>query len=787
MDEFYAFYNWYLRYFRSKDEETATIYDKFMALSYAVRTHIVENWIATQRRYKNGNVRRIYYVSLDYSFGRSLNRNVIDTEMTETVNSITKDLNTTLDLLSECEPEFELGNTPKGSMAHCIQETLASQGIAAMGYGLWYDYAQFRQEIQNGMQVEVPNIWKQGNHPWSVNRPEYEFEVGFGGYVTVEDRRYCWKPEERVRATPWDYPVVGCGNGVVNTARFWEALPVEEFAPDYTNHGDYTRACEDKTDSTSMTRYLFPDGVIKQTTTVRIKQQYFLAAASIQDIIRRYKASNGSIEDIASKVVVHLSDSKSTIMTLEMLRTLQYDEGLSFEKAFDIVREIFVFSTSGLTYDEFEVWPVYLVEEVLPLHVKMVFDMNQKLLEEARVNHNLTDEQLRTISLIEEGAVKKIRLAYVAAYISNFVTGVSGAQTTILKEKLFPYFEQVFGTKFISGATGISIRRWLLVGNQPLTKLISDSIGSHWINNNQELIKFYNYIEDAEVQNRFIAIKKEAKIRVSERLKNLLPLAIAENSLLILQSRKVHPSRRQTLQVLYIVDRYLRLKAGETLIPRTYLFGGYAAPTDFLGKQLIHLINIIATKINSDTATNGLLQVAFIPNCSSTMEELIAPAIDLVEHPTSIDGAALGTDILKFVVNGAVPLVGQNAPDIEMKELLGQDGVFCFDENPSVNYHPHDHLEAHKDLKTVVEFIEELIGRTELGQEVFPLLSSLRYNDDYRALEVFDEYKKVQSEVDELYVKQQEWVLRTLRNISHSGIGSFDGVIGNFYSKTGIF
>lgn len=787
MEDFKSFYTLYLRYFLSKDSETATVYDKYMALSYAVRTHIADQWIETSHRYRNSKIRRVYYIALDYSFGRSLKRYIVDAGIEDLVDQMASTIGATMEELFACEAEMELGNSPKGGMSHCIHETLASQGLPAMGYGIWFDFAGFKQKIEKGVQKEVPYNWAIEQHPWNVNRPEYEEKIGFGGTIKPAENgsEYGeWVPDQEVVATPWDYPVVGYKNGVVNTVRFWEAIPTGSFYADYNNHGDYIRACDEKYNTTNMTRYLFPYDDVRQTTDVRIKQQYFLVSASLRDIIRRYLRTHDNLKNIGKDIVIHLSDSKCAIGAIEMIYQLMTREKISLREALEIVKDLFIFSSAAMDYDNVELWPLYLLEQVLPLHANIVNDLNQLFLDSARKTLGLPDEEARSLSLIEEGAVKKVRLGNIGVLVSKFVSGVSAFQTKLLKEKVFKGFDQYNNTKFLSGVYGISIRRWLTIPNPELTSVITQSIGDNWIANNRDLLQLINKADNTRLHASLIVVKKRAKARIAEYIKGLYGRIVNTESMFIMHSRRIHLSHRQVLQLFYIVDRYLRIKAGEDLCPRTYFFGGRAAPTDFLGKQVIHLINMVATVINSDKEVSEKLQVFFVPNCDASMEEFLLPGIDVVEQPSAKGEVAYGVNVLKFIVNGALPLLGQNEADLEVQDIIGRSYSFTFEEEMYPGgYNPDEIVEESDVLKNVFAYIENFIPGFDGGEAVYPLLSSLRYKDEFRSIGAFESYKQLQVEIDALFPDGSAWMERVIHNIGRVGASSLDDVISDFYNK----
>ncbi|MGM0442823.1 MAG: glycogen/starch/alpha-glucan family phosphorylase [Fibrobacterota bacterium] len=776
MENFKSFYNLYLRNFLSKDEETATLYDKYMALSYAVRTHIADNWISTQYSYKDQGVKRVYYLSLDYSFGRSLKRYIVDAGIEDDVEEMASNIGATMEEIFSCESEFDFGNAPKGEIAHCINETLASQGLAAMGYGLWYNYAGFKQKIENGKQFEVPYNWKSVQHPWVVNRNEYNERIGFGGYLKeVRDGAPVgeWVPDQYVLASPVDYPVVGYKNGVVNTVRFWEGIATGEFHPDYSNHGDYTRACEEKYASTDVTMYLFPEDSVRKVTEVRIKQQYFLAASTLRDIIRRYRKGGGDIRNLGDHIVIHISDSKCAIAVVELIAVLIQSECMSVDEATRVAEKVFIFSSSAMEESQIEKWPLYMVEKLLPYHAELIKILNLNFLNHLRKEKQLPDEEARRLSLIEEGMVKKVRMGNIAVLIAQFISGISTYQTRRLKHDVFGDFSKYFNKNFFSGLNGISLRRWLTIPNPPLSSLISSYIGDKWIANNRQLLTLTNKSRDAQLQADLIRVKKDAKKRLAAYIYRTFDDTINPESMTVMHNRRIHPVSGQDLQILYILYRYLEIKDGKNHCPRTYMLGGYAAPSDFLSKQIVQLINIVSRIINNDREVGDMLKVYFIPNCNASREESLLPSIDIVEQPSAPNMVAYGFNIMRYVVNGALPAVGSNPPDREIADILGADNVFSFSQEDS----------SHGVPDRVFEFLDETIPDFPAGTDLYPLLSSLRYNDEYGSLSSFENYCQMQKRADALFRTGEEWMNVVIKNLGRAGISSLDDLIAEFYNN----
>ncbi|ERP31704.1 glycogen/starch/alpha-glucan family phosphorylase [Chitinivibrio alkaliphilus] len=788
MEDFKNFYNLYLRNFLSKDEETATLYDKYMALSYAVRTHVADQWIATQYVYRNKQVKRVYYLSLDYSFGRSLKRYIVDAGIENDVEKMASNIGATMEEIYSCEYEFDFGNAPKGEIAHCIMETLASQGLAAMGYGLWYNFAGFKQKIEAGQQKEIPYNWRAVDYPWVVKRTEYTEEIGFGGHVVAHDEDLPvhgrWIPDQFVTASPVDYPVVGYKNGVVNTVRFWEGLSTGEFHPEYANHGDYSRACEEKHASTDVTLFLFPDDSVRKVTEVRIKQQYFLAASSLRDIIRRYKNSSDTLRDIGDNIVIHISDSKCAIAVIEFISILIQQEGFTLQESVVIAEKVFIFSSTAMDHSQVEKWPLYMVEKVLPYHALLIKELNQQFLDLLRREKQLPDDAARNLSLIEEGLVKKVRMGNICVLISQFVSGISDYQTQYLRKNLFSEFNTYFNKNFFSGLNGISLRRWLIIPNPDLAEVVSKYIGQRWIGNNRELLTLENKANDPNFHKDLVTLKYRAKEWLATYLLQEFSCRIDPRSMVVMHNRRIHPTSGQTVQVLYILYRYLLLKEGKDFCPRTYIIGGYAAPSDFLSKQIIKLIHLVSHIVNSNQDTSDRLQLVFIPNCNASQDERLLPAVDLVEQPSARNGVAYGLNLMRYVVNGAIPAVGINPPDREIADILGRNSVFLYGSEEETSYDPLKIIEDEDNvLNLVFEFLDKRIPDFEGGKRIYPLLSSLRYNDELATLQYFKDYCAMQDRIDAAFVDSSDWMSRVIRNLGRAGLASLDDLILEFYNN----
>ncbi|MBN1761096.1 MAG: glycogen/starch/alpha-glucan family phosphorylase [Chitinispirillaceae bacterium] len=778
----------YLRYILAKDETTATSYDKYMALAYVVRSELTDNWIKTQRKYSSQNVRRVYFLSMEYIFGKSMSQNILNVGIEESIKQAVAALGFSLNELYEQEDDFELGNSGKGRMASCYLDSMATLGIPAMAYGLRYDYAQFQQRLNNGMQVERPYDWLHRGHPWEIIRPEYSCAVDFNGTCALCDEKnslgpYAWNAGEQVHAIPYDVPIVGYRNDVVNTLRLWSARASEEFLPDYTNHGDYVRACEEKSELGRITKVLFPEEDVRRSTEMRMKQQYFFISASLQDIIRRYKVSNKDLLDFDKKVVIHLNGSRCALAIPELMRILVDVEGVPWEKAWNITSNVFSYTSHAMHKDHIESWPIYKVTQMLPRHMQIMFDINQEHLENIRTTFSSDEEIVRELSLIEEGDVKRIRLANLAVLSSFSVNGVSRIQTDILCKKLFPVHSRFFPNKFRNVTTGVAHRRWLLTGNPELSDLLSATIGSSWTVDSDQLKLLEGKLNDRSTLQQLSDVKLAAKRRLCDYIESVGGRHLDPYALFDVQVGKIHPGKRQVLHLFHILNDYLRIKSGATIVsPRVHIFSGKASPSDFLAKQIIHLISVVSDIVNQDAEVAKKLAVVFLPNFGMTHAERIIPAADLSEQLATPVFEAAGTFNMKFAFNGALTLGSRCGSNIELAEKIGEPPFYSFgkmiDELLSLQaYTPFALTEADKRLKAIFNLLEEVLPSLPDGNSVYPLLSSLRDTDRYFIMLDFDDYIRQQERIDTAFGDQWEWGQKSLLTIARCGYFSSDRTI----------
>ncbi len=780
-DTFYR----YLRYFLAKDDTSATSYDKYMALAYAVRSELVDSWIKTTNNYREHNVKRVYYLSMEYVFGKNLRHNMVNLGIEAPFTAAVRSLGYPIEELYAQEDDFELGYAGKGRMAVCSLESLATLGLPAMAYGLRYDYAQFQQDIKNGIQVERPYDWLHRGHPWEIVRPEYSCCVGFAGECFPREPScslgaYEWKASEQVHAIPYDVPIPGYHNNIVNTLRLWSARASEEFLPDYANHGDYVRACEEKSQLGRITKVLFPEEDIRRVTELRMKQQFFFVSAALQDIIRRYKISNKDITEFDKKVVIQLTGSRCALAIPELMRILIDQENISWDKAWKITRNVFAYTSNAVLKENLESWPVYKVAQILPRHMQILFDINQIYLEDIRQNYCGDADVIRDLSLIEEGEVKRIRLANLAVLSSFSVNGISREQSEIIKRRLFPAYATYFPEKFCNKTVGIAHRRWLLCANPRLSDLITSAIGEKWITEPMKLVELEKFANDREFLRSLQKIKLQAKEYLASYFKEF-SVKVEDCSVMFdIQSGKIHPFKRQVLHILYILHRYLQVKAGAVLTcKRIHVLAGKASPSDFLAKQIIHLINVTKNLINNDPEVKSQMQVVFIPNFGMSWAERIVPSADLSEQIATASFEAGGTFNMKYAFNGAYTIASRCGSNLELAEKVGSENISLFGKSSEElfnigNYRPQEYLQEDSRLTSIFSLLESLLPSLSDGSAIYPLISSLRDTDRYFVLIDFADYVKKQELIDLLFTDEQMWTRACLMNIARSGYFSSD-------------
>ncbi|MFW5960512.1 MAG: glycogen/starch/alpha-glucan family phosphorylase, partial [Chitinivibrionales bacterium] len=772
LSELYQLYFSYLRYFLAKDDSTATVYDKYMALSYALRSEMVDKWIETQKKYHVENPKRIYYLSTEYVFGKRLKHNILSLDLESEVKEAIEELGVSLEELYDFEEDFQLGNGGKGSVAASIQDSMASLALPAMGYGIGYDFGMFRQEIRNFMQFEKPLDWLHKSHSWEICRPEYQCTVGFGGYVSRESSgKYVWNTSESVTAMPFDFPVPGFLNDTVNTVRFWSSHYSEEFLEDYINHGDYVRACEEKKEAGAISTILFPDDDIRKATEKRIRLQYFLVSAALQDIIRRDRLHYPSIKKMHQRIAIHLNSSKCAVAVPELMRILIDEFSVEWEEAWNITKGVFSITSHVVSAEGFDKWPVYLIEQILPRHMEIVNEINRRLCSEL-VSGGLNENDLKTHSIIEDKDVKWVKMNMLAALGSNTLSGVSKIQSKMLREDIYKYHYNNGLVNINTNTNGVLVRRWIYSANRPLSRFITRLIGEGWVCNPDKLKNLEKYVDDKDVLFKLGDIKHTAKRRLSHFVEDEYGVTLDTSSLFDVHCNKVHPYKRQILHLMYVVGQYLKYKEGKDIgVYRTHIFSGKASPADSLSKQLVHLMNIVSDIITGDPEAENKIKVLFLPDYRVSLAERIVPAADVSEQLAAPGKEACGTSNMKFILNGAHSIVSYSGSNPELLEEMPKGGVVAFGdrEHPVEKATDQEVSQIDLNAEKILNFIEERVRDYPEGTKTYPLISTLRDNDSYSVLLDFEEYSKCQEIVSTLYTDSISWINKSLINIANSG------------------
>ena len=774
----------YFKYFRSKSENNVTLYDKYVGISGVLRTHVVDNWLYTQKISQQENAKRVYFLSLEYNLGSPLKMHTLSNGLGDELDSMLKRVGSSRNEIVTSEPPMDLGNGFIGEFSGNILESLASNDVPSVAYGLWYGMGQFKQSTHVLGQTEMPYYWSSLHNPWVVDRPEYNNSVFFGGRLVQNSEKFSWIPDSAVTATPLDYPISGYGNKVVNTLRFWDALPSSDFLSDYSLHNDYIRACDDKFDSVKFLRCLFNEEVSRQTSELHIRQQYFLASASIKDILRRHvNTQNNSVRTICDKAQIVIADCRMGLAIVEFIRILIYDYGVSVEEAVTITKKTFVVSLPLVEGGEFPKVPLYILKSLLPQHAKVIMDINHVILSKAREIHNVSDAEAREISLIEEGAMQKICMANLSLMFSGSVFGYSQDGADYIKNVAFPNTIRIYNIDVKPSFSGVSLRRWLIYSNRNLTRLITAKIGDKWIKNNAKLSEFEKYAQDRSVQKEFCSIKAAAKEKYVKKIGGLLADNYLPDTVFITHLRKMTLVNSQILMLFYIACRYIRLNKGEKLIPRTYFFAGRAMPSDFYGKQLVSLISIFSLALQNCRE----LQVYFVHNCTSSVEEELLAVGDITEFissPTSLESSSFSA--FRAAANGLIPLAGINHVDINIISAIGKDSCFFLkNRKDNGDYNVGEYIAntpiLQEALNLVSTWIKDYSGGEEEEVKLYPLLASLQSRDEMKTFSFFDEYCEAQDRIDLAYQNKSEWASMALRNIARSGAGSLDNVVSSLY------
>ena len=780
-----------------KPIEEATPQQVFQAVSYAVKDDIIDRWIATHKEYEKKNVKTVYYLSMEFLMGRALGNNLINLTYYDAVKEALDELGFDLNFIEDQEPDAALGNGGLGRLAACFLDSLATLGYPAYGCGIRYKYGMFKQGIKDGYQVEMPDDWLKDGNPFEVKRSEYAVEVKFGGYVRVENKNgrnyFIQEGYQSVRAVPYDLPVIGYGNNVVNTLRIWDAEAIQEFCLDSFDKGEYEKAVEQQNLAKTIVEVLYPNDNHYAGKELRLRQQYFFISASVQRAILKFKELNKDIHKLPEKVTFQMNDTHPTVAVAELMRILMDEEGLEWDDAWDITTRTCAYTNHTIMAEALEKWPIELFSRLLPRIYQIVEEINRRFVLKIQEMYPGNQDKVKNMAVLYDGQVKMAHLAIAGSYSVN---GVAALHTKILEERELKDFYEMRPEQFNNKTNGITQRRFLLHANPLLANWITDKIGDEWITNLSHLKKLKVYVNDEKCQHEFMNIKYQNKIRLAKYIKEHNGIDVDPRSIFDVQVKRLHEYKRQLMNILHVMYLYNQLKDNPNMdiVPRTFIFGAKAAAGYKRAKLTIKLINNVANVINNDKSIGGKLKVVFIEDYRVSNAELIFSAADVSEQISTASKEASGTGNMKFMLNGALTIGTMDGANVEMAEEVGKDNMFIFgasaDEIINLEnnggYNPMDIFNNDQDIRRV---LMQLINGTYSPQdsELFrPLYNSLLNTQDtakadtYFILADFKSYAEAQRRVEAAYKDEKNWAKSALLNVACAGKFSSDRTIEEY-------
>lgn len=783
-----------LRYSIGKDRNSASDRDWFIAVALAARDHIVDDWRRSVRDAYESNSRRVYYLSLEFLIGRLLTDSLANLGLFEPMREALAELDIDLDKLRQIEPDAALGNGGLGRLAACFMESMATLSIVAHGYGIRYDHGLFRQTISDGWQHEAPEDWLDFGNPWEFPRPEVNYNIGFGGVVDSVPRPggapiQIWRPAETVVAVAYDTPVVGWRGEHVNTLRLWSARAPDALRLDVFNQGDYVGALTDRVRAESISKILYPSDSTPAGQELRLKQEYFFASASLQDLIRRHLKQNGDIETLSDHVAIQLNDTHPAIAVPELMRLLVDVHGLDWERAWQITQETFSYTNHTLLPEAIETWPTPLMERLLPRHMQIIYLINARFLDSLRAQ-NLDDPQkLARLSLIDEHNGRHVRMGHLAFLGSHKVNGVSALHSELLKETVFAEQHAQFPDRITNVTNGVTFRRWLFEANPSLTRVISDAIGPKFFDDASALSELEPLAEDLDFQARYANAHQLSKEALARLIGERMLIKIDPNALFDVQIKRIHEYKRQLLNILQTIALYNEIRAQpmRDFVPRVKIFAGKAAASYHTAKLIIKLANDVARVVNNDPTVRDLLKVVFIPNYNVSLAEAIIPAADLSEQISTAGMEASGTGNMKMALNGALTIGTLDGANVEILQNVGEDNIFIFglkteevaarrsqglDAAPAIARSPA--------LREVLQSLEHGAFSPDDPHRYAPLVDLLSHHDYFLVTEDFDSYCAAQEQVARRWRDRKGWRRSAILNTARTGWFSSDRAIAEY-------
>ena len=760
--------------------------DWLNATLHAVRDLVTEGWITTARQSRAEETRRVYYLSMEFLIGRTLSNAMIAEGVYDVAEKALAELNVDLEEIIEKEVDPGLGNGGLGRLAACFMDSLATLAIPAMGYGIRYEYGMFRQKIENGQQVERPDDWLEKGAPWEFMRPSKRFSIDFGGHIYFEDKKCIWNPAEKVTALAYDQMIPGYKNDSASTLRLWSAHGGEVFDLAEFNRGDHLAAVATRSANQNLSRVLYPDDSTWNGRELRLRQEYFLVSASLQDILRRHLRTHGTLDNLADKVAIHLNDTHPALAIPELMRILIDLHGYSWQNAWDVTRRIFSYTCHTLMSEALETWPVEMMAKILPRHLQMIFEINDHFLEYVKTYVTTDMDFIRRVSLIEEGYQRKVRMGWLSVVGSHKVNGVAAIHSDLMVTSTFADFARIYPERFTNVTNGVTPRRWLAVANSKLAALFDQYIGSEWRCDLSQIEKLKAFADKGEFKRAVADIKYDNKVKLAQYVKKTLDIDLDPHALFDVQVKRIHEYKRQMLNMLHIIARYNEMLAHpeKDWQPRVFILAGKAASAYYAAKQTIRLINDVANVINNDERLKGRLKVVFIPNYSVSLAQLIIPAADISEQISLAGTEASGTSNMKFALNGALTLGTLDGANVEILDNVGEDHIFIFGNTVEQvealrreGYRPFDYYQNDEQLREVIDQIIRGDFSPEEPNRYHSLIQGLQYHDYYQSFADFRSYVEAQKAVDKKYQDRDVWIASTIQNMVNMGFFSSDRTI----------
>ncbi|MDY0350490.1 MAG: glycogen/starch/alpha-glucan phosphorylase [Desulfobulbaceae bacterium] len=774
--------------------ENATRNDLYMALAYTIRDRLLQGWLHSLSRYFNNDTKVVFFLSAEYLPGPHLANNLLNLDLQNQVRGAMADLDFDVEDLIEQEEEPGLGNGGLGRLAACFMDSLATMQRPAIGYGIRYEFGIFDQIIRNGWQEEITDKWLRFGNPWEIPRPDDTCQVGFGGHTeaytdAAGNRRIRWIPGLVVNGVPFDTPIPGYRVNNVNVLRLWKAEATESFNFQAFNVGDYYGAVEAKVVAENISKVLYPNDQAFQGKQLRLTQQYFFVSCSLQDVIRTHLRRGKSVETIPRNWAGQLNDTHPSIAVAEMMRLLVDQYQVDWNAAWDLTRETFNYTNHTLLPEALEKWPVHLFEKELPRHLQIIYEINQRFLDKVRLRYPGNNKLLSRVSLIEETDPRYVRMANLAVVGSHAVNGVAAMHTQLVKNTHFADFFSMDPEKFHNITNGVTPRRWIMLSNPALSNLIDSAIGHSWSTNLELLSNLEPLADDEHFQKKWMKVKLENKKNLAAYIKDKTGLTVDPASLFDIQVKRIHEYKRQHLNVLHILTRYHRIKQDPdiNMVPRTFIFGGKAAPGYSMAKLIIKLINSVAEIINSDEDVGDRLKVVFIPDFNVKVGQRIYPSADLSEQISTAGKEASGTGNMKFSLNGALTIGTLDGANVEIREAVGWENFFLFgltvdkaQQLDNSGYIPYSFYENNLELRAVLDLLRD--GYFSHGDAGLfkPLCDHLLYHDDYFVLADYDAYLQCQEKVDRAWLNPVRWAKMSIINTARTGYFSSDRAIEEY-------